>query len=33
LDEPDMSLGEIDMLSAADRTELDMFSYGAQIDG
>jgi len=33
LDEPDMPLGDIDMLSAADHTELDMFSYGAQIDG
>jgi hypothetical protein len=28
-----MPLGDIDMLSAADHTELDMFSYGAQIDG
>ena len=33
LDEPEMSLGDIDMLSAADRTELDTFSYGAPIDG
>ena len=33
LDEPEMSLGDIDMLSAADRTELDAFSYGARIDG
>jgi acyl transferase domain-containing protein/NADPH:quinone reductase-like Zn-dependent oxidoreductase/NADP-dependent 3-hydroxy acid dehydrogenase YdfG/acyl carrier protein len=33
LDEPEMSLGDIDMLSAADRTELDAFSFGAQIDG
>ena len=33
LDAPEMSLGDIDMLSAADRTELDAFSYGARIDG
>jgi acyl transferase domain-containing protein/NADPH:quinone reductase-like Zn-dependent oxidoreductase/acyl carrier protein len=32
LDAPEMSLAAIDMLSAADRTELDTFAYGAQID-
>ena len=32
LDAPEMSLGEISMLSAADRTELDMFAYGRPID-
>jgi polyketide synthase 12 len=32
LDAPGTSLGDIDMLSAADRTELDTFAHGAQID-
>ena len=32
LEAPDMPLGEIDMLSAADRTELDTFASGAPID-
>jgi acyl transferase domain-containing protein/NADPH:quinone reductase-like Zn-dependent oxidoreductase/acyl carrier protein/NADP-dependent 3-hydroxy acid dehydrogenase YdfG len=32
LEAPDMPLGEIDMLSNADRTELDTFSSGAPID-
>ena len=32
LDAPEMSLGEISMLSAADRTELDTFAYGRPID-
>ena len=32
LDAPDMPLSEIDMLSDADRTELDTFAYGAPID-
>lgn len=32
LDTPEMSLGEISMLSAADRTVLDTFAYGARID-
>ena len=30
--QPEMSLGDIDMLSAADRTELDTFASGARID-
>ena len=29
LDAPDTPLGDIDMLSDADRTELDMFAYGS----
>ena len=32
LDSPDVPLGDIDMLSDADRTELDMFGSGAPID-
>jgi polyketide synthase 7 len=32
LDAPEMLLAAIDMLSAADRTELNTFAYGAQID-
>ena len=32
LDAPDTPLGDIDMLSAADRTELDMFAYGGSIN-
>ena len=32
LDAPDMSLGDIDMLSTADRTELDTFASGAPSD-
>ena len=32
LEAPDMPLGDIDMLSDADRTELDTFASGAPID-
>jgi non-ribosomal peptide synthetase component F len=33
LDAPAVSLGDVDMLSDADRTELDSFAYGARVDG
>ena len=32
IEAPDMPLGQIDMLSDADRAELDTFAYGAPID-
>ncbi len=32
LDAPDVALGDLDMLSAADRAELDSFAYGGPVD-
>jgi polyketide synthase 12 len=32
LDAPDVPLGDLDMLSAADRAELDSFAYGGPVD-